>query len=201
MMATVLTWCGAVGAWLFVVVFLLDGWTRPGYSTLRHPVSALALGPRGWIQATSFVLFGAAITAGGAGLVVAEGSLLLAAAIAVFGLALIASGIFPMDPMRGYPPGAPEGTPSETSRRHVHHDRAGAIVFGVLPVAAVIAAFVLVDTGWRWYSGVTAAALTAGFVAFGQAWEDDHPLAGLVQKVTIIIGWSWLGALFVHARI
>ena len=58
-------WIGAGGAVLFVLVLLVDGWTRPGYSPVRQPVSALALGPRGWIQAASFMVCGAAIALGG----------------------------------------------------------------------------------------------------------------------------------------
>lgn len=54
----VLLWAGAVGALLFPVVFLIDGWTRPQYRPMYHPVSALALGRRGWIQTTNFVLSG-----------------------------------------------------------------------------------------------------------------------------------------------
>lgn len=35
-------WVGAIGAVVFIVMFLADGWTRPGYSSTRQPVSALA---------------------------------------------------------------------------------------------------------------------------------------------------------------
>lgn len=191
---TALLWGGAAGAWLFVVVFLVDGATRPGYHPVRHPVSALALGSRGWVQTGNFVLCGAAIALGA----IALGRLgvFLALAIGVFGLALIASGVFPMDPMRGYPPGTPDGTPEETSMRHRLHDDAGMVVFAALPIAAAIAAFTVESTGWRWYAGITAALFAAVFVAFGHAWENDSPRAGLLQRITIVIGWSWLGAVF-----
>lgn len=196
---TVLLWGGALGCCLFVGTFLVDGWTRPGFHPARHPVSALALGPRGWVQTTNFFVCGLTVTAGAFALAPQLGSVLLALAVGVFGAALIASGLFPMDPMRGYPPGAPDGTPETTSRRHDLHDHAGAVVFLALPVAAVVAAFVLPDNGWQWYSGVTATLLFAGFAAFGTAWENDHPRAGLVQRLTICVGWSWLGLLFLHA--
>jgi hypothetical protein len=196
---TFLLWSGAVGSWLFIVTFLLDGWTRPGYRPVRQPVSALALGSRGWLQATNFILCGLAITAGAVALAGAVSSVLLALVVAVFGLALVASGVFPMDAMRAYPPGTPDETPTEYSRRHTWHDRAGMVVFAVIPVAAIVASSVLPETGWKWYSGLTAAAAGAGFLVFGQAWEEDHPRAGLVQRATIIVGWTWLGLLFAHA--
>ncbi|WP_106402006.1 DUF998 domain-containing protein [Actinocorallia populi] len=196
---TALSWCGAAGAWLFPVVFLLDGSTRPGYRQVRHPVSALALGSRGRVQAANFVVCGLAITAGAAAIPGPGGGALLAVAIGVFGISLVASGVFPMDAMRGYPPGTPDGTPDDVSLRHRLHDWAGMVVFTSLPAAALIAAFSLEEPAWKWYSGLTSAAFTAGFLAFGHAWETDSAYAGLIQRVTIICGWAWLGLLFLHA--
>ncbi|MBP2369685.1 DUF998 domain-containing protein [Pseudonocardia parietis] len=197
--ATALLWAGALGSWLFVGTFLVDGLLRPGYRPVRHAVSALALGPRGPIQTANFLVCGAAVTAGAFVLPAALGSVLPALAVGVFGVALIASGVFPMDPMRGYPPGAPDDTPATTSRRHDLHDQDGMVVFLALPVAAVIAAVVLPATGWRWYSGITAAVLFAGFSAFGSAWERDDPRTGLIQRAVIGVGWLWLGLLFASA--
>lgn len=194
---TTLLWCGAVGAWLFIAVFLVDGWTRPGYRPVRHPVSALALGPRGWVQTANFVVCGAAIAAGAAVIPVTGGNVLLAIVVGAFGLALIASGAFPMDAMRSYPPGIADTTPDETSLRHRLHDRAGTIVFGALPLAALICALTPGDPTLRWYSAATAAGTVVGFIAFGRAWEEDSPRAGLVQRATIIAGWVWLGIVFV----
>ncbi|MDT0441390.1 DUF998 domain-containing protein [Streptomyces johnsoniae] len=195
---TGLSWLGAFGSWLFVVTFLLDGWARPGYHPVRHAVSALALGRRGWIQTANFIVCGLAITAGAVALADAADSLLLALVIGAFGVSLIASGVFPMDAMRGYPPGTPEGTPTDTSTRHQWHDWAGAVVFGSLPIAAIIAAFVLPETVWKWYSALTAILMFAAAAAFGQAWENDHPRTGLLQRAAIIVGWLWLGLLFAH---
>lgn len=197
-MQLLLLWVGTAGAWLFVIVLLLDGWTRPGYRPVRQPVSALALGTRGWVQTANFLVCGVAITAGAVGLGFIGDSILLAIALGVFGLSLVASGVFPMDPMRGYPPGTPEGDPVKTTRHHRLHDVAGMVVFTSLPVAALIATLSLDDVLWRVCSGIVAAGLTAGFLAFGQAWEDDAPRAGLIQRATIIPGWVWLGALLLH---
>ncbi|WP_097231107.1 DUF998 domain-containing protein [Streptomyces zhaozhouensis] len=196
---TLLLWGGALAAWLFIVTFVLDGWTRPGYRPVRHPVSALALGSRGWLQTGNFVVCGLMITGASVALAGELDSVALAVVVGVFGIGVIASGVFPMDAMRGYPPGTPDETPAETSSRHKLHDWAGVLVFGLVPVAAVVAAFVLPGTGWKWYSALTAAATVVGFVAFGQTFEQDHPRAGLVQRATIVVGWTWLGAVFAHA--
>ena len=192
-----LAWCGTAGAWLFVLVFLADGATRPGYDQVRQPVSALALGPRGRVQTANFLVCGLLIIAGAFALA----PLLLTAAVGVFGLALVASGLFPMDPMRGYPPGTPEGDLPEPSRSHVLHDRAGAVVFMSLPVAALVAALTSDDPLWGWYSAVTCAATAVGAGAFGHAWEKDSPRAGLLQRATIVAGWAWLGLAFAGSGI
>ena len=181
---------GAAVAVAFVLVAAVDGWTRPGYRPARHPVSALALGPRGWLQTANFIVCGAGVMAGAAGL--ADESWPLSASIAVIGLALIASGVFPMDPMRGYPPGTPDATPTRYSRRHRWHDAAGAVVFLAIPVAETIAALTPAVGPLRSYSAVSAAASLTLFGVFGQAWERDSPRAGLWQRLAILVGWTWL---------
>jgi len=189
---------GIVGTALFVVVFLVDGATRPGYRPTYHAVSALARGPRGWIQTANFLVCGLLITVSARGIEFATSSGWLSGAIGVFGLGLVASGIFPMDAMRGYPPGTPEGTPPDFSRAHRWHDWAGFLVFGLVPVAAAAAAFTLDSTAWIVYSGATAVATGIGFVVFGAASEQDHPRAGLIQRIVIVVGWAWLAALCAH---
>jgi hypothetical protein len=49
---------GALGPLLFAVTYTVDGATRPGYDAMRDTVSALSLGPGGWIQIANFVVFG-----------------------------------------------------------------------------------------------------------------------------------------------
>lgn len=191
---TALLWAGAAGAWLFNVVFLVDGLTRPGYHPVRQPVSALALGSRGWVQTTNFVVCGLLITAGS----VALPHPFVIITVGALGLALVASGVFRMDPMRGYPPGTPDHTPQDYSRAHQLHDRAGMVVFLLLPGTALVAAFALGDPAWKWGSGIIAAATAVASGAFGHLWEQDSPYAGLVQRVTIVLGLTWLGFLFAH---
>jgi hypothetical protein len=190
------TLIGAITAVAFVLVFTVDGWTRSGYHPVRQPVSALALGPRGWVQTANFVVCGAGVCAGAVALV--SVSWPLSAAVGVFGAALVASGVFPMDAMRGYPPGTPDTTPENYSRRHRLHDHAGAVVFLSLPVAAAIVALTpAFDVPQRAYSAATAGVFAVLFVEFGRAWEDDSPHAGLWQRLTILVGWAWLAHLFV----
>jgi hypothetical protein len=46
----ILLLCGMIAGPLFVIVFLIEGSLRENYDVLRQPVSALAIGKRGWIQ-------------------------------------------------------------------------------------------------------------------------------------------------------
>jgi len=38
--------------------FMIEGWLHPGYDPLKMYVSALSLGPRGWVQIVNFMVFG-----------------------------------------------------------------------------------------------------------------------------------------------
>ena len=194
---------GAIGAIGFVVVFLVDGATRPGYDPTYHPVSALSLGERGWLQIANFVVTGALMVAFAVGLrrhlrpgpAAVAGPLL----IGIFGLSLVASGAFVMDPMRGYPPGPPPGAPGTPSWHHVVHDNLGAVVFLCVPLACFVLARRFARrparVGWLLYSLATGLAGIALLVVFGAAWEADHPQTGLIQRMMIIVDWTWLGLL------
>ncbi|WP_428967097.1 DUF998 domain-containing protein [Micromonospora fluostatini] len=104
------------GSALFVLVFLVDGATRPGYDARQHPVSATALGRRGWVQTSSFVVNGLLVTVSAAGL---------------------PASVSPWSPPAcggwtrcgGTRLGTPPGTPETTSWAHRLLDAAGAVVF------------------------------------------------------------------------
>ncbi|BCB84853.1 DUF998 domain-containing protein [Phytohabitans suffuscus] len=188
---------GAVGAVLFVVVFSVDGATRSGYSSARHPVSALALGERGWLQITNFVVTGALIGAFALGVRRALpdarwGPVLLA----MFALGLVASGVFVMDPPVGYPPGSGHVDSGAASWHGVAHDAAGFVVFTALPAAAlVLAVRFWAAAGLRWLgiASIVAGGLCAWlFVAYAIADETGSTVAGLLQRATIVTGWAWM---------
>jgi hypothetical protein len=198
--------CGAVGGPLFVVVLLLDGATRRGYDPAAHAVSQLSLGDRGWLQTANFVITGLLMTAFAAGLRRAlrpgRGALWGPLLAGVFGLALLGSGVFVMDPMRGYPPGAPAGFPPDVSWHHTLHDSLGVVVFTTLPLACLVLARRFATEpgglGWAAYSAATAVVMLALLVAFGAAWETGGDAAGLLQRAMIAAGWGWVALLAVR---
>ncbi len=199
--------CGQVAGPVFVAVFLLEGAVRDGYLPLRHPVSSLALGPRGWIQAANFAVTGSLVLAGAAGLSRAgdpAASRPARALVGAAGAGLAGSAVFPTDPVNGYPPGSPDALPGP-SRTGIAHNLAAIPVFLGLPAAAL-------DCAWRsWrvgqrrfalYSASTAITMTAtaalASAGFGQSPRLVN-LGGLFQRASIISGLAWLTALSARA--
>lgn len=185
---------GLVAAVAFNLVWLVAGARRDGYRPTYHPISALSLGPAGWVQATSFVVAGLLLGGFSAGVRAAGASLAVSLLIAVAGLGLVGAGVLPMDPMRGYPPGAVEGDPDDHSWQHRWHDYASIAVFLAVPAAA-IASGVGEGGWWRWYS-IGNAIVTLGLLGwFGVAYERDAPRAGLIQRSFVLVFWTWIASL------
>lgn len=193
--SNIFLWLGAGGAFGFVVIALVEGWTRPDYSPVRQTVSALALGRRGWVQIANFTVSGLMIIAGAAGMLMQRTGAVLAIAILVFGVGLLASAI-PMDPMRGYPPGTPEGDPADPSLNNAIHDYAGAVVFFSLPAVALIAVFTLPEWWQKLNAGAMLVILSVALYFFNNAWESDSRRVGLIQRAFIVPGWLWLASVF-----
>ena len=200
--------CGAAAGPVFVAVFLLEGALREGYRPLRHPVSSLALGPRGWIQAGNFAVTGTLLVAGAAGLVRAgdhpAGGRAAPVLIGAAGAGLIGSAVFTTAPVSGYPPGTPDEL-THPSRRGIAHDLAAIPVFFGLPAAALISGW----RGWRagqrgfaLYSAGTAVTMPAAMTLAAAGFRQSPRLArlgGLFQRVSIITGFAWLTAVFARA--
>jgi hypothetical protein len=103
---------GAVAGPLFVAVVLAQAYTRTGFDPARHPLSSLALGDLGWLQVVNFVACGALSVAGAVGLRRAlrtgRASTWGPRLVGLGGGALIVAGVFPTDPVNGYPVGSPD---------------------------------------------------------------------------------------------
>jgi hypothetical protein len=116
--------------------------TRDGFDLTRHPISQLATGSLGWIQITTFVLagLGGLALAGGIRRTVTEGTgrRVLPVLVGIFGVGLVAAGVFPMDPENGFPAGTPDGPVAETSWHSVAHASAASVAFTALAVAAIV---------------------------------------------------------------
>ena len=199
--------CGAIGPILFIVVFLIEGATRPGYSAWHNFVSELSESSLGWIQIANFLVCGALVLAFAFGLRgvlrsgrgATWGPLLLGA----FGVSLIVAGIFVTDPSLGY---FPVGSPAGLHTLHgTIHGTAAPVVFGLLTAATFVFAWRFTHdprwSGWGVYSLVTGIVCVVTFIAcLATAVLDEQGVfpnspTGLLERVAIVVGWGWIALL------
>ena len=203
--------CGLAAGPVFVTAFLIQGATREGYRPSRHPVSSLALGPRGWVQAANFAVTGTLVLADGAGLRLTKDRADLAlstragpALIGAAGADLIGAAVFATDPVSGYPPGTPDALVAP-GRAGLVHNLAAVPVFVGLPAAGFICAWQsarIRQRGFALYSAVTAATMLATTFLAGAGFNQSPRLvnrAGWFQRASILAGFGWLTALSARA--
>ena len=201
-------WAGMIGSGLFVAIILVEGWLRPGYDALSMFVSALSLGPRGWVQMTNFVVLGILLFVFTLG-VAAEfpsgkasrgGPILLT----IISILFIMSGPFLMDPT---------GTPlSQVTVTGTIHGLAGGIIFTLMPICCfVFLRRFRADPNWHWLQwwslglGVIVAAavimltITSKQPAIEVIFKD---WLGLIQRTIIVpfMLWIFLFGLGLHRR-
>ncbi len=202
-----LLWAGAVGPLLFVVVLLIEGATRPGYSAWHNFGSSLSLSDQGWMQITNFIVCGLLTLGFAIGLRQVlhsgKGSVWGPILLGLFGLELIIAGIFVTDPGLGYPPGV--ATPANPTGHGVIHALSGLAVFISLPIATFVMTRRFAGDpnwkGWALYSLLTGIIMIASFVIFqvlgamDQNGTIQNAPIGLVQRIAIIAGWVWVSLL------
>jgi hypothetical protein len=202
--------CGVIGGPLFVIAFLIEGAFRADYDPLRHPVSSLALGPYGWTQIANFVTTGLLMLLFAIGLrrhlhAAGRPSTWGPLLVGTYAIGLIGAGVFVTDPVSGYPPGTPaQGV-------HTWHGMLHDFPFSLFAFASLAAAcFVFTrrftswgKRGWAIYSALTGTLVVIGYFLSGQAFAQVEGLAaigGLLQRLTIVVGWGWLTLLAIHLR-
>jgi hypothetical protein len=203
-----LLYCGLAAGPVFVTAFLVEGASREGYRPSRHPVSSLALGPRGWVQAANFTVTGTLVLAGAAGLWRAHDPALSTrvgqALIGAAGVGLIGAAVFATDPVSGYPPGTPDAL-LQPSRTGIVHNLAAVPVFVGLPAAAFTCSwrsFRIGQPGFGLYCAATATTMLATTALAGAGFNQSPRLvnlAGLCQRASIVTGFGWVAALAARA--
>jgi len=193
-----LLWAGLVGPPLFIVVFLIEGLTRPGYSAWRHYVSQLATGPGGWVQVVNFLMCGTLVIAFAVGLGGATRSIAAPILLGLFGVSLLVAGAFSTDPALGYPPGAPQ---VHTTHGMIH-GLAGLGAFSLLPATTFVMAAWFARTSsprrWVWYSLGAGVLMIVTFIASTTFSTLDatgvvpNAPTGFFQRIAIIAGWTWI---------
>ncbi|HEY6407176.1 MAG TPA: DUF998 domain-containing protein [Ktedonobacteraceae bacterium] len=201
---------GAIGPLLFIIVLLIEGATRPGYSAWHHYGSSLSLGDQGWMQITNFIVCGLLTLCFAIGLRqvfrTGRSSVWGPILLGVFSLSLIAAGLFVTDPSLGYPPGTHSSGPQ--TLHGTIHGVSGLIAFGSVAIASFVMARRFAGDpswkGWALYSIVTGVLVVVFFIAATvvSALDEngvfpDSP-TGLFQRIAIIVGWGWIALLAIR---
>lgn len=207
MTSTMLT-AGIIAGPFFIIVALLQAFTRAGFDLVRHPASLLSLGDLGWIQIANFVLTGLFFIACAVGLAQASmtgiGYKWVPRLLVVLGIGLIMGGVFTADPALGFPPGAPEGVPATMSWHSMIHGFAPIIGF----TAHVAALFILArrfgkqgEGGLMWTTilvGVAMFAL-ANIPNFTADWENGQ-FNFLPLWAAVLIGYTFTAFVFTKLK-
>ncbi len=126
--------------------------------------------------------------------------------LGVFGLGLVVAGLFVTDPGLGYPVGE-QGSGLQTLHG-TSHGLAGLVTFRSLTAACFVMAWSFAGNpswkGWTLYSIVTGVLVAGFFVASivvsvldQRGVLSDSPI-GLLQRISIIVGWSWVALLAIR---
>ena len=198
----VLLWGGVAGAVGFTVVFLVEGAVRNGYDPVRLAVSYLSLGDGGWVQVATFIVTGILVLGFAVGvrraLLGGLGATGVPVAIALAGAGLVIAGVFSTMPAFGYPPGTPDGFPSEIPATAYLHVLGALLLFGGLVAAPLLLARRLRADGARGAALGSVATAVVVLVFFGASSADPSgapffpTAAGLLQRVAIVAGLGWL---------
>lgn len=181
---------------LYVGLGLAQMLLRDGFDPRRHALSVLANGPGGWVQVLNFVVVGALVLAGAAGIrrVLRGrrggtwGPLLLGA----YGAALIGAGIFRADPAPDFPPGTVVDPALGMSTSGMLHFVFGGIGFYALIGASLVFTRRFAElrrAGWAVFSAITGVFLFGAFAAV--AFGATTPTALLALTAAVLLTWIW----------
>jgi hypothetical membrane protein len=182
--------CGAVAGPLFILTVLIQDYTRPGFNPRLQGLSLLSLGQWGWVQIVNFVLAGVlnVFYAGGLwrrlhpGRAGTWGPLL----IGVYGLGLIAVGVFRTDPANGFPPGVP--APTHPSWHGAIHAFGALITFLAVSAAIAVFARLFLTRKERWWAFYCLASAVLMLVIFFVG-INNAVLFARALRLSTLIGW------------
>ncbi|WP_425147127.1 DUF998 domain-containing protein [Deinococcus sp.] len=187
---------GMLAPVIFVSVFSIEGWLRPGYDPASMFVSELSLGPRGWVQIVSFIVTGALVLVFTRGVrdyfVEGNASKVGLICLNIIGGSLIASGPFVTDRAALF---------NQVSVHGVIHGVFGALVFSLASVSCFVY-FGRFKGDFRWRSLAIWTLLAGIFLVVGIGFlkasqfpsGELYAWKGLIQRAILIIFMAWLFA-------
>ena len=189
--------CGVALGPVFYVVVLAQILTRTGFDISRHPLSLLSLGDAGWIQIANFILTGLLAIACAVGMRRAlrdtAGGTWGPLLIAMYGLGMIVAGLFPPDPLPGFPPDALARIPAQMSEHAKLHGGGFFVAFLSLIAASFVFArryFLLGSPGWGSYS-IATGVITPLLILAGMLIQSATSISFFVVG---IVAFGWVGA-------
>ncbi len=191
--------CGMIAGPFYIIVGLIQAFTRPGFDITRHDLSLLANGDLGWIQIANLVLAGLLVVAFAFGvrqaLSAGPGRTWGPILLGVYGLGLIGAGFFTADPAFGFPPGTPPNAHTISWHGLLH-----IITAGIGFLALIAASFVLArrfasqrQRGWAAYSVSTGVIFFAAFVGVATGSGQSWSVIGF--WIGVVVAWAWIWAL------
>ena len=194
--------CGVVAGPFYLVVGLLQAFTRQGFDIRRHDLSLLSDGDLGWIQIANFAITGLLVIAAAIGLrrslAVGRGRTWGPILIGLYGVGLLGAAVFVADPAFGFPPGTPADAHAISTSGLMH------FAFGGIGFLAFIAGcFVFArrfaaerDRGWATFSIITGVVFLAGFVGIASGSGGGATLLGF--WLGLVVAWTWLSGVSVR---
>ena len=190
---------GAVAGPLYLVVGLIEAFTRPGFDIRRHDLSLLANGDLGWIHMTDLIVSGLLVVAGAVGmsraLASGLGRLWGPLLVGVYGIGLIGAGFFVADPALGFPPGTPADAHNITWHGLMHFASGGvgflSLIAGCFVFARRFAASR--ERGWAGYSIVTGVVFFLAFAGIAAGSGNGWTILGF--WIGVVLAFSWITAM------
>jgi hypothetical protein len=193
-------WAGLIAGALSFALTTIQGIYREGFDPWQQAVSALSLGPHGWLQMINLVAFGAIVLTTVLPwkrvLSGARGETIYPICTALIGAGFIGVGIIRQDPAPGYDPQG-LGLLGPTIPGLVHITIAGiaalSSVIGLLVMGARLAG----DPAWRgWalYSRLAAVLVIGCIVVYGVWSVKPTGFAGTFERAAMIVPMLWMFA-------
>jgi len=190
---------GAVAGPLYLVVGLIEAFTRPGFDIRRHDLSLLANGDLGWIHMADLIVTGLLVVAGAVGmrgaLASGRGRTWGPLLLGVYGIGLIGAGFFVADPALGFPPGTPADA-HNVSWHGLMHFVSGGVGF----LSLIAGCFVFArrfagrrERGWAAYSIVTGVVFLLAFAGIATGSGNGWTILGF--WIGVVLAFSWITAM------
>ncbi|MET9855932.1 DUF998 domain-containing protein [Streptomyces sp. NPDC006450] len=195
--------CAVVASPLWAVVSLTQAATREGFDITRHPLSALSNGSLGLLQIANFLIAGVLLALGATGLRRAlrgaPGSTWAPRLVRIGGIGMIAAGAFVMDPVDGFPAGAPSVESATLTWHSYAHFAAGSVTFTSLIAACYVLGRHFGRAGNRRYAIASRVAGTALLIGNGWAMSGG-PAGTLTLAVGAVTAMLWISAVAYRSR-